>query len=199
MRISTRTSKVTLWTQGPGSGFWHVQPSPNVCTTGTKISPVRQKMRRSWLSMTPITRKKWGDNCRERANFTLFARYFISHTFARYLTEKFLNKTYFDSLAYQNITIRLVDQNIFRKQKFLWFSSTLKSVKDGFGDHMHPKPWHCQKGGGGSAPCQDYFGGFVHNAMHWGPSKVLIYPKKVIIYPQSVPFFLRIDHFTTSI
>ena len=28
---------------------------------------------------------------------------------SRYLEEKFLNKTYFDSLAYQNITIRSVD------------------------------------------------------------------------------------------
>ena len=25
---------------------------------------------------------------------------------------------------------------------------------------MHPKSWHCQKGGGGSAHCQDFFGGF---------------------------------------
>ena len=31
-------------------------------------------------------------------------------TSVRYLEEKFLNKTYFDSLAYQNITIRSVDK-----------------------------------------------------------------------------------------
>ena len=34
----------------------------------------------------------------------------------------------------------------------------------------------------GGAPCQDFFWGFVHNALR--ASKVLIYPQKVIISPQ---------------
>ena len=58
---------------------------------------------------------------------------------------------------------------------------------------MFPKSWHCQKGG--SHLCQDFFGGFVHNALralqsdHSSPKSDNLPPK--------VPLFPRIDHLTT--
>ena len=45
-----------------------------------------------------------------------------------------------------------------------WPLALLFPIRGGFGIYMHPKSWHCQKGGD-SAPCQDFFGGFVHNAL----------------------------------
>ena len=62
-------------------------------------------------------------------------------------------------------------------------------LRDGLGVHMHPKSWHCQKGGG-SAPCQDIFGGFVHNALRAlqgiiHHQKVIISPQKCAIIPQN--------------
>ena len=53
-------------------------------------------------------------------------------------------------------------------------------LRGGLEDHMHPKFWHWQKGAGAlaSAPCQDFFGGFVHNAL-----RALQSDQKVIISP----------------
>ena len=55
----------------------------------------------------------------EEGNLFLFLflreRNLFLFLFLRYLEEKFLNKTYFDSLAYQNITIRLVDCSLSQK------------------------------------------------------------------------------------
>ena len=64
MRISTRTSKVTLWTQEAGAWLFCCWPIPtfSFCfSKGTKIYLGRRKMRRSWPSTTQITRRRWGD------------------------------------------------------------------------------------------------------------------------------------------
>ena len=52
-------------------------------------------------------------------------------------------------------------------------------IREGLGDHMNPKCWHCQRGGG-SAPCLDFFGEFVHNALQCseGPPKCSFIPQK---------------------
>ena len=46
----------------------------------------------------------------------------------------------------------------------IFFQDTI-NLREGMGVQMFPKSWHCHRGGGGSAPCQDFFGGFVHNAL----------------------------------
>ena len=60
------------------------------------------------------------------------------------------------------------------------FKDFISSLRGGLPVHMHPKSWHCQKGGGGS--WQDFLEDL--STMHWGPSKVIIHHQTVIISPQ---------------
>ena len=66
-------------------------------------------------------------------------------------------------------------------------------LRGGLEDHMHPKFWHWQKGAGAlaSAPCQDFFGGFVHNALRalQSDQKVIISPQKCALIAQNRSFY----------
>ena len=74
----------------------------------------------------------------------------------------------------------------------LYNSAICDLLRGGLLVHMNPKSWHCQKGGG-SAPCQDFFGGFVHNALralqsdHSSP-KSDNFPPKCALIPQNRSF-----------
>ena len=66
-------------------------------------------------------------------------------------------------------------------------------------------PGIARKGGrGGSAPCQDFFGGFVHNALralqsdHSSPKSDNFPPKSVPLYPRLHQSFLLLHKFSIS-
>ena len=76
-----------------------------------------------------------------------------------------------------------------------WPLALLFPIRGGFGIYMHPKSWHCQKGGD-SAPCQDFFWRICPQCTK-GPPKWSLTTKKWYFPPKSVPLFPRIDHLTT--
>ena len=74
----------------------------------------------------------------------------------------------------------------------IFFQDTI-NLREGMGVQMFPKSWHCHRGGGGLAPCQDFFGGFVHNVLRALQSdrsspKVTVSPKKCALIPQNRSF-----------